>query len=196
MSLAPPHEDYLSGACVRLPEATVLLTGDEWRAAEAALHAQGEPLLSGGLALRYALPFQYEDDALIPQLVFDDHRREHTGQALFTFVYARGYAYPRADVIGVRLSGGQEEARLKDFDLALPLVPVVYSREEPEAGPARVDVGVIVDASEEEWRVIEADGPKTALPALFVAHRPSFRLNAALAPGLTTLLKAWLASRA
>ena len=196
MNLPPPYQDHLSGACVRLPEATALLAGGEWRAAEAALRAQGETLLSGGLALRYALPFQYEDDALIPQLVFDDHRREHTGQALFTFVYARGSAYPRADVIGVRLSGGEEEARLKDFDLAVPMVPVAYSREEPQAGPARVDVGVIVDVSAEEWQVIEADGPKTELPALFVEHRPCFRLNAALAPELSALLEAWLASRA
>jgi len=196
VNLPPPHEDYLSGACVRLPEATTLLAGDAWRAAEAALRAQGETLLSGELTLRYALPLQYEDDALIPQLVFDDHRREHIGQALFAFVYARGYAYPRADVIGVRLSGGEEEARLKDLDLAVPLLPLAYNREESEAGPVRVDVGVIVDASETEWQVVEADGPKTELPALFIEHRPCFRLNAALAPELSTLLEAWLASRA
>jgi hypothetical protein len=164
---------------------TFLLTGDSW---EAVSHTVGEVVFSGTLALRYGLPYLYDDDALIPQSVYDDHRREHTGRDLFTFVAASGFAYPRADVIGVRASGGGDQAFLRELDLALPLVALALRGDEPDAVPTRIDAAVLVKEGESEWERLTLSDTETGLPSLLVEHIHCFRLNPSSASSLPTLL--------
>lgn len=172
-------------------DTTVLLTGETWQADS----APGESLMAGRLALRYGLRFLYGEDTLIPQLVFDDHRREHTGRALFTFVEKRGDAYPRADVAGVRLSGKAEEVRMRDLDLAEPLVVVASSRDDASLPPVRLDACVVVDAevAGDGWQAIAQEDVEAGLPELLVAHLPCYRVHPARLPELTSLLEVGLA---
>jgi hypothetical protein len=193
MTLPTPYEDQLTGACVRLNEVILLLTGQRWQAAA----AQGDHLLSGRLALRYALPFLYDDDALIPRLVFDDHRQEHTGRELFTFVEKRGHAYPRADVVGVRVSGEPDEIRLRDLDLAEPLIVLVHSQDDDRLPAVRINTCVLLhpEADEVGWQTIRREHDAGTLPELLVENVPSFRLDPASLLDRPTLLESWLAGQ-
>jgi hypothetical protein len=190
MAPPPPYEDPLNGACLRFDEVTLLLTGEGW----AAERLPGDLLVSGGLSLRYALPFLFDDDALVPQLVFDDHREEHTGRELFTFVAKRGHAYPRADVVGVRLSGNPDEIRMRELDLAEPLVVLIQSQDDEELPAARPDICVLLDsqANEEGWESVARERAAGTLPELLVESVPCFRLNPASLLDLPGLLDAWL----
>ena len=190
MTLPPPHEDHLTGACARLNEVTLLLTGQGWQSAA----AQADFLLAGGLSLHYALPFLYDDDALVPSLVFDDHQQEHTGRELFTFVAKRGHAYPRADVVGVRMSGEPDEIRLRELDLAEPLVVLVHSQDDAGQPAVQIDICVLLDPQADEvgWQNIPHEHVMGTLPELLVQNVPIFRLNLASLSDLPTLLEAWL----
>lgn len=185
MNLPPPFEDHLTGACVRLDERTILLTGARW---QAALSAGADVLLSGALVLRYGLPYLYEADALIPQLVYDDHRQQHTGRELFAFVEARGRAYPRADVIGVRLSGGDDHVFLRDLDLALPLEVMAHSRDVPDSAPVRLQAAVLVEEVAAGREPIKAGDEEAGLPDLLTRHVACFRLSPSRLTELPSLL--------
>lgn len=190
MELPPPYEDHLTGACVRMNEKVILLAGEQW---QSALTGR-EVLFTGALALRYGLPYLYEDDALIPQLVYDDHRREHTGHELFAFVAAHGHAYPRADAMGVRLSGQEDHVFLRDLDLALPLVVVARGRDSSESSPTTLQSAVLVEDGAPDWQAVT--GAEAApLPDLLITHLPCYRLPASRADELPLLLREQFAQR-
>lgn len=107
--------DYLTGCVVRPTEdgPAVLLVTDG-----APCPLRGA-LLAGEIALRYGLAMLYEPGYLLVGWVHDDFRREYEGEAAFDFMLHRGDRFPRADVLGQRVStGAREEMFLKQFDLA------------------------------------------------------------------------------
>jgi hypothetical protein len=87
----------------------------------------GRELHRGQILLRHALPFIYEPDAFFIQRIVDDFGRDFRGDDALDFAQRNGDAYPRASVIGIRASTGQEEQIfLKQLDLARWMTPVAY----------------------------------------------------------------------
>ena len=159
--LPPPHHDFLQGACLKLGSIIVLVTGNEWQAAVETLRPQADILLEGQLTLRYAIYYQELEDVLIPQLAVDDHQMQHQGQELFKFVLSRGLAYPRADVIGKRLSGEDDHVFMRQLDLARPLVTIAYASSGEQQTPARIALAVVLDktSDNDDWQPIKDNHP-------------------------------------
>ena len=189
--LPPPYEDELEGACIRHGETTLLLTGSDWQATTAALKQSAQVMLSGQLALRYAVHFEGLDDALIPQLVVDDHQVWHAGHELLRFIAAKGNAYPRADAIGVRLSGQDDHVFLRELDLARPFMVMAHSPEYETHEPVRVQIAALVDQLEgdEGWQSV-ARGD-AALPDLLVRHAFCVRVDKGHLGSLSDYIAEW-----
>lgn len=191
MDLEPAYQDEVKGACVVVAGVNVLVVGEGWREA-----ADDGALLAGELTLRYAVRYREGEEALVPQLVVDDHRQYHTGAELYRFLARRGLAYPRADIVGRRLSGEEDHTYLRNFDLARPLVVMAYAGGAAETSGVRVQLAVVLDADIDEggWHQIEAGAG--GLPTLLVEHVPCFGINPVFGDALLALVGGWLADNA
>jgi hypothetical protein len=171
MELSPPPSDDVKGALFRWGEyPKVVLVKDGWPS-----HLPGEVLHTGQMVVCYALPFLYERDSLLPQLVVDDFRRMHHGRVALEFMIRRGDAFPRADVVGRRVSTGQRaDLFLKQLDLAAPLEAYVYSHLDALLPLARLDMVVQVDDAIPDWSALTDD---EAVPSLLRQAVPCYRIN-------------------
>lgn len=184
MEIPPPYEDTLQGAVISLSGRNVLLAGDHWQTAVGATGTS--PAMQGHLTLRYGIPLATSGGWLIPRLVVDDHRRFHSGLALFEFVEKNGSSYPRADALGLGPEGQELDLRLRDLDIAQPPVVLAY----PDATgwtPTRVNVAVwLAPGQTEGWQPASQD---LDIPALLRQHVTCYQLDAAQAARLPDLLK-------
>lgn len=112
----------------------------------------GDVIHGGSLMLRYGLPFLYKRDNFLIEWVYDDFRREYTGEAALDFIRRKGERFPRADVGGWLVSTGKpQELFLKQLDIAAGLQAFAYRGQSVDALIARIDTVVWVDASAEGW---------------------------------------------
>jgi hypothetical protein len=150
----PDRYDELDCAVLALGERnplSVLLTG----ALPEMLPAQ--VLNRGNLVIRYAMPFIYEPDTFYVQRIVDDFGRDFRGDDAFEFAYSKGDAFPRASVLGIRASTGEDEQIfLKQLDLARPILPVVYTSAEEVIPIAQINVAIWVEGTA-TWHRIETD---------------------------------------
>lgn len=99
----------------------------------------GREIFRGRILLRQAIPFVYEPDAFFIQRIVDDFGRDFRGADALEFAQHKGDAYPRAAVIGVRTSTGEEEQIfLKQLDLARWMTPIAYADEDTKSGLGQV----------------------------------------------------------
>jgi len=143
MQAQSPYMDCVEGTLIRLGTHTVLLIGF------GDLEPPGSILAAGQMALCYAIVLLYEeDDAVIPQLAIDDFRRQYTGAAALDFLYDKGDAFPRADVLGLRVSTGRAvQVFVKELDLARPYRLYILDPD-PGANPALTRVNTVIWAGE------------------------------------------------
>ncbi len=174
MELSPPPSDDVEGILIQLEgRPRVVLVRD---APSDSL--PGEVIHSGRMVVCYALPFLYERDSLLPQLVVDDFRRMYHGRAALEFMIQRGDAFPRADVIGRRVSTGRRaDLFLKQLDLAAPLEAYVYIHLEALRPLARLDMAVWVDEAALGWAKLADD---SLVPGLLQQAVPCYQINQSL----------------
>ncbi len=81
----------------------------------------------GQFVVRYAIPYlgkpQY---AIVPDLVALDYGDILTGAEAWNFLFKRSNLHPRADVLGYRNDGIDEQITVKMLDLALPIQVYLY----------------------------------------------------------------------
>lgn len=148
METPKPSSDRLTGS--------LFLVGDPLRSVLiAGAVPQGSPgklLYQGEMVIRYALPFLYEPEHFIPERVVDDFRRSTEGRDAISFLFERGDSFPRADVIGRRVSSGtHDEIFVKQLDLAADLVAFAFRAPDAELALGRIDVVVWLDDFEPDW---------------------------------------------
>lgn len=170
MLLQPPPSDTLNGYLVRLADGRVaLMIGDLSPVPSC------EVLHCGPVTIYYALALLYEQDYLLPQWAYDDFRREYHGAAAIDFMLRRGDAFPRADVIGRRVSNGQRaDLFLKQLDLGRGLLAFVYSSADTPQPLARLDVVLWVDDAVQRCTPLAADDPR--VPTLLWKAVPCYAL--------------------
>ncbi len=165
MQLQPPPSDTLPGALlsVKARPWLALVAGSSLGA------LPGEVLISGDLSIFYALPYLYEQDYLIPQWCYDDFQREYHGEAAIDFMLRRGDAFPRADVVGRRLSTSLRDDRyVKEIDLAAGVFAFACAAGSEVTPLARLDVAVWPDVTAGGWMPLPEDDAR-ASPLLRLA---------------------------
>lgn len=111
----------------------------------------GRELYRGQILLRHALPFIFEPDAFYIQRIVDDFGRDFRDDEAIDFAHRSGDAYPRAAVMGVRASTGQEEQIfLKQLDLARWMTPIAYAGADANTALGQVHALVQVNAGVEQ----------------------------------------------
>jgi hypothetical protein len=132
----------------------------------------GRVLHRGKLVIRYAMAFIYEPDTFYVQRIVDDFGRDFRGDEAFDFAYSKGDAFPRASVLGIRASTGEEEQiYLKQLDLARPVLPVVYAASKELIPIAHINAAAWLDAAA-NWHRIETE--ESPFPVEFTRAIPSF----------------------
>jgi hypothetical protein len=118
--------DRLTGSIIKVNDRHVLLSGAEVRP------LPGKLLYSGLVVFRYGVALlNTPAESILPYMVYDDFQREHTGFDAIQFMVEKGDSYPRADVLGYRVSDGKYRERfMKEFDLARPLRLFAYPGEQ------------------------------------------------------------------
>lgn len=184
MPLRPPPSDTLSGCLLRFAEERVVLVmGGQL------IDPLGEVLHCGDVTIYYALALLYERDYLLLQWAYDDFRREYHAAEAVDFVLRRGDAFPRADVVGRRVSTGQRaDLFLKQLDLGRGLLAFAYADADAPHPLARLDAALWIDDSVQGWAPLATDDPRT--PALLRRAVPCYALPAASLPNLPDLLRA------
>lgn len=171
MELSPPPSDEIDGVLVRAGQRSrVVLVRDALPD-----DLTGEVIHTGRMVVCYALPFLYERDSLLPQLVVDDFRRMYQGRVALEFMIHKGDAFPRADVVGRRVSTGRRaDLFLKQLDLAAPLEAYAYVDLNALQLAARLDLMVQVDDAMPEWSALANEG---LVPSLLRQAVPCYRVN-------------------
>jgi hypothetical protein len=120
----------------------------------------GELIARGTLIVAPGVPLLYEVDAVLVESVYDDYRREHRGAEALAFLLRHGQAFPRADVLGRRVStGAAVELYLKQLDLAARLHILVYrAPDRPALG--RLEAAVWARSGVEGWARAPVDGER------------------------------------
>jgi hypothetical protein len=153
----PGQVQELDGAVIALGErnpSSVLLAG----AVPETLPGQVQH--RGKLVIRYAMPFIYEPDAFYVQRIVDDFGRDFRGDDAFDFAYSKGDAFPRASVLGIRASTGEDEQIfLKQLDLARPMLPIVYASSQELIPITQINAAVWLDAAANWHRIETEDSP-------------------------------------
>lgn len=140
----PPPVEEFSGRLVLLPDkkSAALLIG------RGRMALRGRLIHRGNIEMSYAFPLLYSKEFMFPQLAIDDFRREYHGHAAIEFMMDKGNLYPRADVIGVRRSDGQQtDFYMKEVDIAAGLHAFAYASSLVGAPLARVEAAVWLDAA-------------------------------------------------
>ncbi len=112
----------------------------------------GQLLHMGRLVVSYGLAFLYEPDFLLPQWAYDDFRRAYHADAALDFMMRKGDAFPRADVIGQRVSTGARTALfLKQLDLGRGVLAFAYASLDAPRPLARLDAALWVEPTASAW---------------------------------------------
>lgn len=121
------YHESATGWLEHIPNSTsnILIIGEYSR--ESATLKQ-EPAL---YFVHFAFAFLYETDFFLPYRVVDDFRREFQGKDALDFIRDRGASFPRADVLGIRVSTGSwAEIFLKEIDPHQGLIPFATTKSE------------------------------------------------------------------
>jgi hypothetical protein len=120
----------------------------------------GELVARGALIVAPGVPLLYEVDAVLVESVYDDYRREHRGAEALTFLLRHGQAFPRADVLGRRVStGATVELYLKQLDLAARLHIFVY-RAPGDPALGRLEAAVWARSGARGWARAPVEGER------------------------------------
>mgnify|MGYP005852662211 CR=1 FL=1 len=158
MDLQPPPHDIFQGAVTHVgdPPIAVLVIGAPGTG------MPGQRLYIGRMVVLYGLAFLYEPDFLLPQWAYDDFRREYHADAALDFMMRKGEAFPRADVVGQRVSTGtRTDLFLKQLDLGRGVLAFAYASLDAPKPLARLSAALWVEPTAPGWRDLP-DGDERA----------------------------------
>jgi hypothetical protein len=122
----------IAGAVVPFAGRHVLVFGPE-------AEAFGEPAFGPPAHVRPGYKLWGANDYLLPAEAIDDIGQRFKGPAAYEWIETRGDSFPRADVIGQRLSGRPESVFMKELDLA---VLALFASGQPEAPVSMLDLAL------------------------------------------------------
>ncbi|MCU0482293.1 MAG: hypothetical protein MUE54_13955 [Anaerolineae bacterium] len=86
---------------------------------------------SGDFIIRYGVRFLGKPHiSIVPGLVASDYGDMMVGEMAWEFIYKKGFAFPRADVIGYRNDGTDDMMTLKFLDIAIPPQVLIYENDQ------------------------------------------------------------------
>lgn len=134
-------EDPFHGHVLRLADATLLSTSTE---------SAAETLASGPLLLRYGLVcLETPQRCIVPELVVMEYGELLNGEAAWDFLLHHSNLHPRAEVLGHRDDGVEDQLRVSRLDLAqTPRVLVWPVAAADTARPVAVPLAVIADEAD------------------------------------------------
>jgi hypothetical protein len=134
-----PEPEYIheiiEGAVYTLPEATTLVAGKP--TPDLASYA---PLMSGMLILRYGIALQTPaSQTIIPGLFVSEKGVALVGRQAWDFMMGNFQLYPRADVVGFRVSNGAPlQVFLRELDFGVPVRIFAYESVDISLPPAEI----------------------------------------------------------
>ncbi|MBX3083158.1 MAG: hypothetical protein KF716_16115 [Anaerolineae bacterium] len=145
-----PEPEYIheiiEGSVYELPEATTLVVGQA--TADLASYA---PRIAGTVVLRYGLSLQTPStNAIIPGLFVSEKGVALVGREAWDFMLAHFQLYPRADVVGFRVSNGAPlQVFLRELDFGTPIRVFAYESVDISLPPAEITQVRFGDAAAE-----------------------------------------------
>jgi hypothetical protein len=121
----------------------------------------------GPLTIRYALPYLQREAAIVPGLFASEYGAMLVGREAWDYAMNHYVLHPRADILGLRSDGQQDQVMLRDLDFGREVVVLAY-----DSPDARVPLAQLAAY----WT--GPDAPP--LPDLLVEHLP--RLSAPASP--------------
>ncbi len=142
----------------------------------------GQPVFGAPVFVRHAFRFVLADEYVFPHTVVDDRGTGITGEEAVPWIMRRGYAFPRADVLGVTESGTPRACFMKELDLEIQRT--YAARSSGEFPGVRVDLAVTLIDCGDEWAIAPDD---RYLPELAQAI-PTYRFHPSLLGSLSAML--------
>ncbi len=182
----------VNGALVHnLRGAALLVLGDQADALAVSLCATGQALVPGPHTIRFGLPVYASPTPLLVRALMTERNTTFESLALFGWIEDTFVTEPRAEVLGLTLSGEQPVMFLRDFDLDRPVEGYVRA-----ARWLRL-AGVAIASSEHHGLPQRPPAEEAALIALAHALPPdarpfaeSLRLEHSRGAALKALLRA------
>jgi hypothetical protein len=98
------------------------------------------------LYLRYAYILQGTEAPILPAFVLDDWGSEVKGLDLYQWVHQFGDQFPRAEMFGFELNGGETQCFLRELELQAQLLCYAYpTKETPLAAGVAVEAILLLD---------------------------------------------------
>ena len=129
MSEIPKPEligDTLTGSLIDGPDGLILALGDQ--TPEVAPSQVTRP--AGPLTVRYAIAYLQREAAIVPGLFATDLGDILVGREAWDFAQDETNLYARADIVGLRDDGQDDQVVLKDLDFGRPISVLVYATPE------------------------------------------------------------------
>ncbi len=105
-------------------------------------------LSAESLYLRYAYILQGTETSILPAFVLDDWGSEVRGLDLYQWVHQFGDQFPRAEMFGFKLNGGEIQCFLRELELYTRLLCYAYpAKETPLAAGVAVEAILLPNES-------------------------------------------------
>ena len=157
----------LNGLVIPFAAAHVLVIGPD-------AEAFGVPAFGPPVYVRPGYPLWDGRGYLLPDEAIDDIGQRFKGREAYTWIEARGDAFPRADAIGTLISGAPHSVFMKELDLANL---ALFASAQPNSAPVRLDLLLEARAVPDGYALSPVPPPSELAP--FARALPSYRL----APG-------------
>lgn len=86
---------------------------------------------TGSLTVRCALAYLYRPEFIVPGLFASEYGAILVGREAWDYALQHSNLHPRADIIGLRSDGVQDQVMLRELDFGQPVA--VFAYESPEA---------------------------------------------------------------
>jgi hypothetical protein len=149
--------DTLAGCLIRSADGLILILGD----LPPGIPPERIMRPAGSLTVRYAIAYLQREAAIVPGLFASDLGDILVGREAWDFTMDQTNLYPRADILGLRDDGRDDQVTLKNLDLGRPITVLVYATPED-----RLPLGRLAAF----WAPVEAE-----VPDLLAKHLPRLK---------------------
>jgi len=119
-----PIGDSFSGVVLKIENANKT---QSWGLLASITTPTGIAHLSGEFIIRYGVRYLGKPHiSVVPALVASDYGDMMTGEMAWEFIYKKGLAFPRTDVLGYRNDGVDEMISMKYLDTVIPPQVLVF----------------------------------------------------------------------
>ncbi len=128
---------------------------------------------TGPIIIRYGLEYLQRDAVLIPGLFAAEYGGILVGREAWDYTVQHSTLHPRADLLGLRSDGVEDQVRLRDLDLGRPAAVLAYESADARLPLARLDGYWLGPEAPPVPDLLQATLPRLeALPAACYAGQP------------------------